>query len=424
MVLRNLVRRVPFAFAVAAMVAPPCVQAVWPTWLHNLAGGRAAVEATTTLTADIGPTGEVAIHAGADTALATSTPRPELAAAGNRSALSALELRAFCGLGIPWACKSSTGIVLDPEERREMRRQRLYAQSGSVNVTRAMPSGCTSAGARETRIFMQVYGVPQRAMADYIECLCHYGEHCRVVRDAGPKFERLKGASLKREQGDDATNSCQPKVCTTSSDFERVAWSGRCGSEYRDAPVFTMLREPILRVYSFYMHMQRWYLPYRKQTLDEVLQAIGKKDLNDGLPKEEMCRFCEAQLSNAMTLNYFCGLGAHECQRLQKQALNATPADMARALDAAKELMSKKLSTVFLEKNNKGFMDNFRAIPALLPAQRTEQQCRFQPGRLEPPLSIFSLPDQTVALITQRNAADMALYSHVLRSMGNVVREV
>lgn len=218
-----------------------------------------------------------------------------------------------------------------------------------------------------------------------------------------------------------AEANCKPTVCTTTSELGRLDWRGHCGQEYRDAPVFTMIREPVLRVYTFYKFMQSWYQPYRELTLDEVMEATGNRDLNKGLPKDDRCRGCEAQLSNALTLHYFCAIGESQCQRLQKDG--GTPLDMAIALDSAKELMSSKLSAIFLERQNRGFMANFNAMPALLPAEKAEQQCRFRSFQLEPTLQTYSLSDKTIGLITQKNAVDMALYSYAVQSMENVVRD-
>eukprot|EP00448_Togula_jolla_P029490 CAMPEP_0170620762 /NCGR_PEP_ID=MMETSP0224-20130122/28231_1 /TAXON_ID=285029 /ORGANISM="Togula jolla, Strain CCCM 725" /LENGTH=333 /DNA_ID=CAMNT_0010946957 /DNA_START=39 /DNA_END=1040 /DNA_ORIENTATION=+ len=114
--------------------------------------------------------------------------------------------------------------------------------------------------------------------------------------------------SLRRHDGarglQGNTNCHKPSICTSHESM--LGALDVCGDEFRDAVYFTVLRDPVSRVWSFYNYISRWYKPYQTMTLIEVYDAIrAGKDLNEGLRNDEMCHHCEMQLKNAMSNHSF-----------------------------------------------------------------------------------------------------------------------
>jgi hypothetical protein len=71
--------------------------------------------------------------------------------------------------------------------------------------------------------------------------------------------------------------------------------------------MFTIIRDPVDRVWSFYNYLRRWYKPYQDHSLYDILLNYKTWDLNGGLPDNQKCKHCHRQLSNAMVYGHFAG---------------------------------------------------------------------------------------------------------------------
>merc|ERR1740139_226728 len=79
---------------------------------------------------------------------------------------------------------------------------------------------------------------------------------CSVQRLDAPPHDLLEPLSGKH---------CEPSICTIG-DEEREHCPG-----FENAKRFTILRDPVDRVWSFYSMIREWYAPYQEKTLEWIL---------------------------------------------------------------------------------------------------------------------------------------------------------
>mmetsp|Transcript_60682 Transcript_60682/g.131496 ORF Transcript_60682/g.131496 Transcript_60682/m.131496 type:complete len:335 (-) Transcript_60682:117-1121(-) len=125
---------------------------------------------------------------------------------------------------------------------------------------------------------------------------------CSEHSDAACSVRRPDGA-----RGFDGKKACEgPSICSSHAPLQEDI--DVCGPSFKDAVHFTVMRNPVARVWSFYNYIRRWYVPWQTLTLKEVYLAMYKgQDLNEGLEENEMCLHCAEQLSNAMFKHNFAG---------------------------------------------------------------------------------------------------------------------
>lgn len=99
--------------------------------------------------------------------------------------------------------------------------------------------------------------------------------------------------------------SCAPSICTTHGAAYRTVEA--CGPSFEHAARFTVIRDPVTRVWSFYNYISRWYKPYQQTSLKEILSNYETWDPNHGLSDKDQCLHCHKQLSNAMAKHHFAG---------------------------------------------------------------------------------------------------------------------
>mmetsp|Transcript_46200 Transcript_46200/g.100395 ORF Transcript_46200/g.100395 Transcript_46200/m.100395 type:complete len:333 (+) Transcript_46200:52-1050(+) len=208
---------------------------------------------------------------------------------------------------------------------------------------------------------------------------------------ADPKAQ----CSIRRHDGTrglDGNRQCtQPSMCTSHdpmlNDLEV------CGGAFKNATYFTVLRDPISRVWSFYNYISRWYEPYQKMPLGEVYEAmVNNVDLNEGLPEDGKCFHCLTQLQNAMAERSFQEIeGSSESWKQQLKSLHMI-IDIS-SLDRFPELASK--AALFPE----------------LPALNAEYSQLSVPHENSPKPRWGDKPDsKTEKIIRKYNQRDVYLY--------------
>lgn len=52
--------------------------------------------------------------------------------------------------------------------------------------------------------------------------------------------------------------TCAPSICTTHTDAKHNLNETYCGWAFANATMFTVIRDPVERVWSFYNYLSRW----------------------------------------------------------------------------------------------------------------------------------------------------------------------
>lgn len=249
----------------------------------------------------------------------------------------------------------------------------------------------------------------------------------------GCRCER-EGCSISHHEGGDgirgATDCGGPSVCTSHLPPYRM-WE-ECAEQanFTQARVFTVLRDPVERVVSFYNYMKYarpedrfpGYEPYKKRSLKEVLLSWGVEDLNLGQPntnEEGGCVICSRQLSNAMVLRHFATDASVVAQ--ERWSITAgvrrppTPTDMVFQLEQAKKTLAK-MDAVFLSMNT--FKEAFERRDLLHPeGKATITDCEVP---VVNPTSKKERPtEEEIKLIEGLNWADIELYKYA-KTLPNV----
>lgn len=183
-------------------------------------------------------------------------------------------------------------------------------------------------------------------------------------------------------------SDCPPSICSTHLPATETAEA--CGADFADAPRFTTVREPVSRVWSFYNFLRRWYIPYNRYTLKEILQNYSHADLNEGLPETEQCFHCHQQLSNAMTAHHYAGI------------------------DAARDILRSMRVIIDLERLSDfpEIADNYALFPEHLSLSGSTA-CAVQHIR-PTEYDLGTHPDpETAELIAEHNEEDLMLYKFV-----------
>jgi len=309
--------------------------------------------------------------------------------AADRSSLlppDTVELGQLCDvIGLQRACPAFSSYWRIPNGEETPAEQQLAAQRAADNLKSLKePIECLPAG---RLVFVHVMKTGGLSIDSFLQ------RSCELHPEAACSIQRHDGWI-----GVEGRVKCDsPSICASHKPMETDV--EMCGSSFNNASYFTVLREPVSRVWSFYNYISRWYKPYQQLTLKEVYEAADNgTDLNAGLPKEEQCFHCVGQLSDAMVSLSFAG-------------------DEDLTLDAAKAHLDKLKAIMDIEA-----LDRFPEIAQeveLFP-ELFESALSSKTGRLltmthentvEPRWGHF--PDkETAKLIRAHNMKDIHLYEY------------
>jgi hypothetical protein len=206
---------------------------------------------------------------------------------------------------------------------------------------------------------------------------------------------------------------CEPSVCTLHGPVFHRDWDKYCGPKFANSRVFTVLRDPVARVFSFYNYLrQKKYKPYLENSLDEVLQSLGTKDLDADVPPADKCAYCNRQLSNSMVLYNFMG----EKTSKADFRCNSTWACMQEesilntALVEAKTVL-EQMSKIFFVEDMDRFNEYYSADTSVAPvAAKAGTGCKT--NSVNAAKYTAEMSSYTQDLIRRVNTADVALYAH------------
>merc|ERR1719329_1526025 len=124
--------------------------------------------------------------------------------------------------------------------------------------------GCAQPGGLVFHHVMKTGGI---AVDEFMACHCLH-EGCSV------KFHELP---IQHPLG---YEKCKPSVCSFHGNMRKT--HAFCGKEFATSKRFTVLRNPVDRVWSFYNYISRWFEPFQQRSLESVLASYGE-DLNVGI---------------------------------------------------------------------------------------------------------------------------------------------
>lgn len=217
--------------------------------------------------------------------------------------------------------------------------------------------------------------------------------------------------------------SCPPSICTLHGSAIKAGEAegvdgpheheGGCGAAFVGAAQFTMLRDPVERIWSFYNYLRtKEYEPYLQHSLKSILNNYGKTDLN-ALVKDPngRCSYCNLQIVNPMVLYNFVGpTTASQLQdRVGKELL---PEDtMLAALEEAKGVLAN-MTKIYFTEDIPTLSTDFNADDRLSPAPSTQATAgTCQIGHENPSQYTTEADASTLALIKKMNWADIELYN-------------
>lgn len=268
-------------------------------------------------------------------------------------------------------------------------------------------------GAKNGRlVFRHVMKTGGLAVRSFLQCVCEHND-CSVWRDDGSH-------GVAPWVADDVRH-CPPSVCTTHGNGYDWSSQRRCGPSFANAKQFTVLRDPISRVWSFYNYLQRYYKPFQDNSLVSILRNDSKKDLNFGLPEEERCGHCLEQLRNAMAYGHFCGLDEPSC--LLARQRRSSVALRERLLHAAMRIMDS-MTAIFLFEDLNKLPDLFRfsSLPFHANVAGTASCSMGSDNPTTYNASAGMEPDEaTREAIAKANHMDMILYDYSIQ-LPNVIR--
>lgn len=257
-------------------------------------------------------------------------------------------------------------------------------------------AGCLPAG---KLVFAHVMKTGGLLVDAFFNCRCEQTRACSVLHADGEK-DTL------------GTQRCtSPSICTMHRGISNL--NERCGSYFTSKPrMFTVLRDPIERVWSFYNYLKRWYTPYQEMDLAMIYQRLGE-DLNEGLAAGTGCLFCAGELTNAMTIRYFCADQAL-CEPLEGQD-SVTEDILGQALAQSKKVLAQ-MDSIFLTQDLDYFDLMFNAdrrlFPELTDVVRDQNSCQVSKVINHTPNKTALSNHTVINWISAKNRADILLYKY------------
>eukprot|EP00927_Polykrikos_kofoidii_P055472 TRINITY_DN49720_c0_g1_i1.p1 TRINITY_DN49720_c0_g1~~TRINITY_DN49720_c0_g1_i1.p1 ORF type:complete len:331 (+),score=32.13 TRINITY_DN49720_c0_g1_i1:105-1097(+) len=288
----------------------------------------------------------------------------------------------------------------------DLRVQLKIAQSRQLREGPVSLQKCLAPGKLKFVHVMKSGGISVDA---YLWCRCEH-EVCSVSHHEGARA--IGGVK-----------SCEePSVCT--SHLPAFQQWHHCGP-FMNAKTFTVLRDPVSRVLSFYNYMRfarpednyPGYLPYQNNNLTYILKSWGITDVDIGQPKETErggCVVCAAQMSNAMVLRHFATRASMAAQQNWNMTAGvlAPPSDQAMyfQLSEAKRTLTR-MDAIFVDM--KSFKDAFERNDLLSAAGGpTYSSCEVPVAN--PTATKVEATEEDIHLIKKLNWADIELYSFAL----------
>lgn len=253
----------------------------------------------------------------------------------------------------------------------------------------------------DTRIlFAHVMKTAGLSIDSYLDCRCSH-----------------EGCAIQKHDHDHKTvgnKKCETSLCALHGKILNA--SDRCGERFeRITSRFTVLRDPVSRVWSFYNYLSRWYIPYQQRTLISILDNYGQEDLNEGLKDSQRCEHCHKELVNRMVLGNFCG-NYTLCRSLE-QGAHMDKASLATATAAAIKVLDN-FDAVFFQSDLTTFVTDFEAQPKIFPTTAANASAAVNPSGCELPKDNPSsyrwgaLDNVTAKRIIEMNSADVELFRH------------
>lgn len=261
-------------------------------------------------------------------------------------------------------------------------------------------------------VFAHVMKTGGLAVDSFLNCRCSESNVCSVrhadgvVQTVGPAHCRSR-----------------PSICTMHRGVAEI--STRCGPIFSKKPkIFTVIRDPVERVWSFYNYLKRWYTPYQNMGITAVLENLGQ-DLNENLPTSQRCAFCKGELSNAMTLRYFCPDTALCMSMWQGDGL--TTHKISKALNLSKQMLAS-MDAIFLTDDLHDLPALFdsarRLFPELTASVRNKAGCSTSSDVVNPTnyqVSLHTHAHPNFNAIARKNWADVELYRYAML-LPNLIR--
>eukprot|EP00928_Gymnodinium_smaydae_P097337 TRINITY_DN87_c1_g1_i1.p1 TRINITY_DN87_c1_g1~~TRINITY_DN87_c1_g1_i1.p1 ORF type:complete len:352 (+),score=62.09 TRINITY_DN87_c1_g1_i1:64-1056(+) len=280
--------------------------------------------------------------------------------------------------------KKSTSTVWPPEDWPE---PSALAEELAKPAERAAPE-CLPEG---QLVFIHIMKTAGLSVDQFLarSCLEHPSALCAVRRYDGTR-------------GIEGSPKCasKPSICTIHKGMIYVADAHVCGPAFKRAKFFTLLREPITRIWSYYNYIaSKGFKTFRERTLKSILANYGNEDLNEGLSEKDRCGWCPLELAHSITHQWFCAHRSH----CKKTTLGESK-ELLRRVDAVIDVAAVERFPQ-IAKERKLFLQH----PSLsgntsLTVRSINRNKNYSSG---------SLPDEeTIQLITSLNRDEVKLYRY------------
>lgn len=263
-------------------------------------------------------------------------------------------------------------------------------QLGAHKVDKNKSTGNTECPASGQLYFAHIMKDGGSSVGKYLECICEEA-NCNVFH---------------AEAGHDRDHSeCDPSVCTGHTPV--MSPPAACGSSFEKAAAFTLVRNPIDRVYSFYTYYRYTRkFEYFQKSLLEILQDLEscQEHATKFLCQEFHNGMMGKYLSNSMTID----MSKEDDPDELAQSWNTIGLANVTNLEKAQEALGK-LDAVFLTEDATNFPTLFEKSG--LPFSEYGQKCEFlhRNGKV---CEDCAATDEELQLIKKINWLDMRLYNY------------